>query len=217
MSKYCEFVDLNRELKSQVIFGCVSRRVRRKALQEHGLTLNDILTYARTIETSEQQAVSMEQNNKDRITVNKVNKQSALKNTHSTGRKSKLCYRCGNEYPHQNACPAMKIECNKCHKVGHFAKCCKSKSTFTKRNHVNKTQKNVQIDNSDDYLFMTCKSNKKDRPMSKIKIYDITIDMLVDTGATVNVIDLNVYNTFKKKPKLKPCSGDIFAYGNNKL
>ena len=215
LSKYCEFVDLNRELKSQVIFGCVSRRVRSKALQEHGLTLNDILTYARTIETSEQQAVSMEQNNKDRITVNKVNKQSALKNTHSTGRKSKLCYRCGNEYPHQNTCPAMKIECNKCHKVGHFAKCCKSKS---KRNHVNKAQKeNVQSDNSDDYLFMTCKSNKNERPMSKIKIYDITIDMLVDTGATVNVIDLNVYNTFKKKTKLKQCSGDIFAYGNNKL
>ena len=91
-------------------------------MQEHGLTLNDILTYVRTIETSEQQAVSMEQNNKDRITVNKVNKQSALKITHSTGRQSKLCYRCGNEYPHQNACSAMKIECNKCHKVGHFAK-----------------------------------------------------------------------------------------------
>ena len=58
---------------------------------------------------------------------------------------------------------------------------------------MNKAQKeNVQSDNSDDYLFMTCKSNKKERPMSKIKIYDITIDMLVDTGATVNVIDLNV-------------------------
>ena len=79
LSKYCEFVDLNRELKSQVIFGCVSLRVRRKALQEHGLTLNDILTYARTIETSEQQTVSMEENNKDRITVNKVNKQTTLK------------------------------------------------------------------------------------------------------------------------------------------
>ena len=36
---------------------------------------------------------------------------------------------------------------------------------------MNKAQKeNVQSDNSDDYLFMTCKSNKKERPMSKIKI-----------------------------------------------
>ena len=112
----------------------------------------------------------------------------------------------------------MKIECDKCHKVGHFAKCCKSKSTFTKRNHVNKVQKeNLQSDNSDDYLFMTCKSNRKERPMSKIKIYDITIEMLVDPGATVNVIDLNVYNTFKNRPKLKQCSEDMFAYGNSKL
>ena len=39
----------------------------------------------------------------------------------------------------------------------------------------------------------------------------------MDTGSTENVIDLNVYNIFKKKPKLKQCSGDIFAYGNNKL
>ena len=55
------------DLKSEVIFGRVSRRVRRKELQEHGLTLNDILTYVRTIETSEQQAVSMEEENKDRV------------------------------------------------------------------------------------------------------------------------------------------------------
>ena len=45
-------------------------------------------------------------------------------------------------------------------------------------------EENVQSDDSDDYLFMTSKSNKKERPMSKIKIYDITIDMLVDPGAT---------------------------------
>ena len=71
-----------------------------------------------------------------------------------------------NEYSHENACPAMKIDCNKCHTVGHFAKCCKSKSTFTKRNHVNEVQKEkVQSYNRDDYLFMTCKCNKKDRSM----------------------------------------------------
>ena len=52
LRKDCEIVDLNRELKSHVIFGCGSRRVR------HCLTLNAILTYARTIETYEQQAVS---------------------------------------------------------------------------------------------------------------------------------------------------------------
>ena len=45
LSKYCKFVDLNCELKTQVIYGCLSCRVRRKALLEPDFTLNDILTY----------------------------------------------------------------------------------------------------------------------------------------------------------------------------
>ena len=59
-------------------------------------------------------------------------------------------------------------------------------------------EENVQSDNSANYLFLTCKSNKKDS-MSKFKRYYITIDLLWDTGAIVNVTDLNFYNTFKKK------------------
>ena len=65
--KYCEFVELNCELNSQVIL--VVFLVEWDA-KEHRLPLHDILTNARTISPSEQQDVSME----NREAVNKVNK-----------------------------------------------------------------------------------------------------------------------------------------------
>ena len=41
---------------------------------------------------------------------------------------SKTCFSCGHPYPYQNRCPAKNASCNRCHKVGHFARCCRTKS-----------------------------------------------------------------------------------------
>ena len=41
---------------------------------------------------------------------------------------SKTCFSCGYPYPHQNRCPAKNTSCNQCHRVSHFARCCRTKS-----------------------------------------------------------------------------------------
>ena len=40
----------------------------------------------------------------------------------------KLSFKCGGEYPHPKFCPAEAKRCNKSHKTGHFAKCCRSQT-----------------------------------------------------------------------------------------
>ena len=58
-AEYCRFTDKERELKSQIIQGCKSAKLRRKALQEN-LDLQKLLLTARTMELANTQAIQME-------------------------------------------------------------------------------------------------------------------------------------------------------------
>ena len=61
LAKNCEFADIDREIKAQLIQCCSSTRLRRRALREPGTSLNDLLEYGRALELSEQQAAGMEE------------------------------------------------------------------------------------------------------------------------------------------------------------
>ena len=61
MAGLCEFVDANREIKSQLIAGCQSAKLRRRALSDTTMTLDRLIEYARTAELAEGQAANMEQ------------------------------------------------------------------------------------------------------------------------------------------------------------
>ena len=58
--KNCEFTDDDREIKTQIIQGCLSQRLRRRALRET-MTFVQLIDYGRSFETSETQARGMEQ------------------------------------------------------------------------------------------------------------------------------------------------------------
>jgi hypothetical protein len=60
LARTCEFTDLNKELKFQIILGCVSSRLRRRALGESTLTLDQLLSHGRAMETAEKQATNIE-------------------------------------------------------------------------------------------------------------------------------------------------------------
>ena len=55
-SKYCEFTDTDREIKAQLILMTVENKVRQKGLSEPDMSLETLLTFARTLEISEAQA-----------------------------------------------------------------------------------------------------------------------------------------------------------------
>lgn len=62
LAKNCEFADVNKEIKAQLIQSCSSSRLRRRVLSEPGTSLHDLLAYGRGMELSEQQAAGMEEN-----------------------------------------------------------------------------------------------------------------------------------------------------------
>jgi hypothetical protein len=119
--KNCEFTDDDREIKTQIIQGCLSQRLWQRALQET-MTLVQLLDYGQSFETSETQACGIE---KKLEYVNKTTHHQ-LQNTKAS-KVNKQCDRCNRNYPHVGVSPAQRKTCNFCSKQNHFAAVCCSK------------------------------------------------------------------------------------------
>ncbi|KAK6186734.1 hypothetical protein SNE40_006012 [Patella caerulea] len=59
LSKYCNFTDTERDMKSQIIQKCLNEKVRDKGLTNANITLADLLTYGRTLEATKLQTMAM--------------------------------------------------------------------------------------------------------------------------------------------------------------
>ena len=123
------------------------------------------------------------------------------------------CYYCGLDYPHKNntSCPAYGKECSFCHKMNHFAKVCKSsqnrdQNKFPRQprssrqfnnssiNTVNRQHTNDESNSSseDEYIYTVNTSSavtSKDNLTAKLKINRTNFQALIDTGASINIID----------------------------
>jgi len=120
LSLNCEFENSEKEIKSQIIQACTSKKLRLKALQDSP-NLEQLLVIGRSMEMAEQQAKAMVTEE-----INKIK-------TKKPRDKSQLCWFCGKEYPHKGACPAKGKSCNNCGKPNHFEKVCRQKN----QNNVN--------------------------------------------------------------------------------
>ncbi|XP_062614532.1 uncharacterized protein K02A2.6-like [Saccostrea cucullata] len=195
LAENCEFEDVDREIKSQVIQGCESSRLRRKALREPDLTLQQILDSARAMEVSQLQASGMEDHKSQDVHLNAANR----KVNSSKQRKQRE--------PTKN---------------GHFSKQCRSGQKQDTRN-FNRTPKskkpgvnNLDNDSSDEeYAFGLQLNATKSLPIANVKINGIKVDMLVDSGASVTVMDESTFERVsRKKPiKLSKSNAKVHAYG----
>lgn len=217
----CEFADNDKEIKSQIIQGCSSTRLRRKALREE-LSLDDLIKAARALELSESQASQIENSTAETNAVTrrkyKPRKQQQQFVKMEKHRNTK-CRNCGNEYPHKNAkCPAEGKLCNYCHKKNHFESVCRSKKRQTKSKTVHNVDNNSSSsdDETGSYLFGLSNLNSMtSRPKIKIKVNDNPINILVDTGSSINVIDERTYKSMKYQPNLSKSDTKVYAYGAN--
>ena len=227
----CGFTDVDLEIKLQLTFGCVSKRVRRKALGED-ISLDELIKYARAIESSGKQADIIEEK-KSRETVNRLNRPGRYSKLHQTkdkenDRKSndkhKLCFSCGGEFPHiggREACPAFGKKCSRCQKFNHFAKMCRSTSTNKELRMVNKIIDNNESADSesdessvDEYVFMNKEEGARSNANVKLKIGGCWMKFQIDTGASVNVLDEDDLSKISDEIVVKKTNKKIFPYGS---
>ena len=73
LAKSCEFHNKDDEIKSQIIRGCLSTRLRRRVLRQE-TTLKELLDHARAAELADVQASSIEKSGTSTSTSESVNK-----------------------------------------------------------------------------------------------------------------------------------------------
>ena len=224
LAKTCEFADADKEIKEQIILSCKSNALRRKALRED-LDLTALLKAGRALELSETQAKEVEN---DKTTVNAIknnkNKNSkknsgrrqeqhneSRSESHKESRKSNessKCRNCGGAYPHKDSCPARKKKCNSCGKLNHFAKVCRTVPPDS----VKRVTEEEGTD-EDDYVYAVGETKQ---PMCSLEIDGEYLEMMLDSGASVNLMDKVTYQRiYKGKAKtLEQAKRRIFAYGS---
>ena len=225
MAKVCDFHDADFEIEEQIIIGGRSSRIRKRALRDPAYTLKEMLIDGRRDETSSYQAKDIESRVEETPVANRFHVQRS-KSANSQQRK---CYSCGGAWPHEQQCPAKGKLCRNCHKSDHFASVCRSKSKAKgqtsnqtavkppsgKRNLMNPLHlhKHHDTDSSDDEYMYTIKDTSLNKhtgcPYAKVKIGGQSISLMVDTGASINVLDRN---TFEKLRAVKLHPTKIKAY-----
>ena len=114
-------------------------------------------------------------------------------NRHPTG----ICHNCGYTWPHtKSPCPAQGKQCNTCGKNNHFSKVCRAKIFPPKQcpsqgkniRQISHASAPPQSESDDEYLFtLTTKKNKS--PAVEVKINNCPVQMILDTGASTNIVD----------------------------
>lgn len=211
--------------------------VRRRALEKGDVTLEKVLEIAQALEATSIRLKGMEETE----TVAKISqKESKRKPAKKNDKKDNNCYRC--EYKgHQQweeRCPARGKKCDNCNAIGHFAKMCKTK---TAGNEKKKGGRNWERRNSEkkDRIQLTEETrgfegiciwtDRKGCSMcnsredcggagEKIVVRGVPLEVVVDSGASCNVIDEDTWKMCKIKNikcDSRKTNKEIFAYAQN--
>ena len=191
----CSFVDKDSEIKSQIISGCKSHKLRQKGLSNPAMSLTQLLQHARTLELTESHSKQIEQ-------------ATSLDAVHATNRKSDStssnkteCRNCG--FVHRSStCPAHGKTCSKCGKQNHFAKVCRSKQGG-KQKYKPKEKKIHAVEKVETFFLGSVHESEKNPWRTKIDILNRTIDFKIDTGADVSVLSEKVFKSIRPSPNLK--------------
>lgn len=240
---HCDFGDnKNKEIKSQIIQGCKSSKLRRKALQDN-LDLTNLLLTARQMELANEQAGKMEKDSSEEVSSVKSKYKHSLKQKTNKSKqfssqsrskpvdikKSVQCRNCGGNFPHKNGpCPAKGKFCNYCKKQNHFVVVCMKKKQKERRikqidvedscnleSYVSSSDSNQDsYDNNRNFSFgIEVNQIKFKQPKTEVVINGKKCKLLVDTGSSINLLNETLINKMKTKPTISKPDTNAYAYG----
>ncbi|KAJ1119863.1 hypothetical protein NDU88_008048 [Pleurodeles waltl] len=148
----------------------------------------------------------------------------------------RACGSCGYEHRSNAGCPAKGQSCNRCGKPNHFAKMCRSrrnkpgeqKGRETNVRAVSKCAEEArdqatacgpvfEEDEDEDIFVISFTGGKPGRkrppPMSDVYVNGTRVSVLIDTGASVNVMDETLYKKLVPAPPLMSTATKIYNYG----
>lgn len=237
----CSFgLQADEHMRDQIIEGTHSDEFREKALLKNIITLPELIELGQTLEATKLNLKNLTTHSNSE-TVNYVtrsksqggDKKDFRKKRNQTFESSnsnfskrqkyensgisnkKKCFRCGSEnhLSFDQNCPARGKSCDRCSRIGHYKKMCRTnltKSNTYARNDLNplsvrhiedeiaNTTEPSDQNTSDGYLF-----HIGSRSMNSIKykciLGGVPLELLIDSGSEVNVIDLKTWEGLKRQ------------------
>lgn len=224
MAEHANFPNRDECIRDRLVLGVLDKELSEKLQLKSDLTLKDAITIARQNELVKKELE--EQRKLGQATYNAVDRihwrrgtskgkfsppvyQQKAKQSHSktTGN----CSKCGTSHP-PGKCPAWGKDCLNCGKKNHYARMCRSKPhRTTKQKAVH--QVDVDLDHvqseleTQNFFVDTVKESVNTVNSAPwcvdLQLQGSTIKFKIDTGADVNILSLDTYNSLKVKPTLK--------------
>ena len=149
------------------------------------------------------------------------------------------CYRCNasTHLANDPDCPARTVTCNNCGKRGHYSRVCRQPTTSTSQGRVRhvisehdhtmpsttrftdntiNSDKDSMRNESVEVLGVTRAAFTKDI-MCDIYVNEVPIQMLVDTGSDVTILQVDEYDKYFLREALIPCHLQIKSYTKNAI
>lgn len=206
-AKDCEYgADKDNIIRDEVLYKCTNENIRRKLLEAGAeLTLTKLLEIARQEEKIVSQMAHMGEQQDSVNRVQSSGKGGGDKSDKSGGNRNRSkqkgkCYRCGKagHYGRDENCPAKGKTCHKCGGADHFSNCCKS-SKKKKKSVNNVESEDTASDTATKEYAFRVSSERDSSGMLDFTIGGVPLKMLVDSGATTNVIDEGTWEDLKSR------------------
>ena len=220
--KECDYGDqAENQIRDQVVQRCESHELRKKLLEKgEKLTLELLLSRTANHERVQSQLENME-GKKD---VNSVRDKQEDKGKEPF---KGTCYRWGKvgHFGRDSECPARGKTCHKCGGADHFGSQCKTKTAKPpkprreEKPKGKKKKKSVRYVGSerdeDEYAFTVNSVTSPEK--IDVTVGGVVVEMLIDSGASTNVIDKNLWLKLKQdkiKCVLRKSDKKLYAYGS---
>ena len=213
LAKSCNYGELTDNLiRDRIVVGVLDNGLRKKLLQRSKLTLFNCIDICRAAECTTLQVKAMKPS-EDVNVVKSAEKQNNLRGAipkkkpyaqpkWSTSTPTISCKFCGkNHLRKKEECPAWGKTCGNCRKQNHFAAKCQER--------VNVVNQHTDDCDSDEYLLGVDTIDPVHTEEFPKKLYahmvlnDNTVKFQLDSGATVNILPVDLYQKITKDQKLR--------------
>ncbi|CAN7976724.1 unnamed protein product, partial [Ixodes persulcatus] len=202
--KSCNFSTLSDSMvRDQIVCGVTDKKLRERLLRED-LTLEKAIQLGKAYEVLQAQNETLDGPRRVDTVDKKKRAEMHERKVQPTG---KNCPKCDRKHDPRK-CPAYNKKCNKCHRMNHFAVCCKTKSSVDE----------VKEQDDSDFAVLqvsACKTNKGDEWLVKALVANKEVELKVDTGSQANLLPSSLFQKLHKTASLKPSISVLKSYNDS--